>query len=163
MNTVRLVAASLPNPPSPSPRIPRPVESRHVRPSASELRWRRCDAGRGPRRPHDARGALERSVAAAVRSRRVAARRRRRMFVVAALCGLVMAAGHAGIALGGSSLAAPERPPQVVTHIVERGDTMWSIAGEIAPDRDPRSVVDALVEAHGSAALIPGQTLTWLD
>ncbi len=56
--------------------------------------------------------------------------------------------GQAGIAPGG-----------VVT--VQAGDTLWSIAGEVAPGRDPRQVVERLREVNHltSASLTPGQTL----
>jgi hypothetical protein len=98
------------------------------------------------------------------RSHRTAAVFRRRRFVAAALgLGIVVAAGQASAALGGSSLAPVERRPQVTTVVVEPGDTLWTIAGEVAPDADPRDVVDALVEARGTTQLLPGETITWLD
>jgi hypothetical protein len=71
--------------------------------------------------------------------------------------------GQAGAALGGSSLAPVERRPQVVTVVVEPGDTLWSIAKRLAPERDTREVVDALVQARGTSSVMPGETLTWLD
>ena len=46
--------------------------------------------------------------------------------------------------------------------VVEPGDTLWSIAAEVAPDADPRAVVDALVAARGTARVLPGETITWL-
>ena len=55
----------------------------------------------------------------------------------------------------------PERPARQVTYVVEPGDTLWSIARRVAPGRDPRPVVDALVEAndlHGG--LQAGQELS---
>jgi LysM domain len=99
------------------------------------------------------------------RRNRTAAVYRRRRFAVAALAGLGLVAvvGQASAALGGSSLAPVERRPQVETIVVEPGDTLWSIAQRLAPDSDPRDVVDALVEARGTAQLVPGETLTWLD
>jgi Tfp pilus assembly protein FimV len=42
----------------------------------------------------------------------------------------------------------PERPAPRVHYVVEPGDTLWSIARRVAPGRDPRPVVDALVEAN---------------
>jgi Tfp pilus assembly protein FimV len=50
-----------------------------------------------------------------------------------------------------------------VTVVVEPGDTLWSIAKRLAPGADPRQVVDALVKARGTTALVPGESLTWLD
>jgi len=55
----------------------------------------------------------------------------------------------------------PERPARQVAYVVEPGDTLWSIARRVAPGRDPRPVVDALVEAndlHGG--LQAGQELS---
>ncbi|MDQ1750760.1 MAG: hypothetical protein QOE71_1816 [Pseudonocardiales bacterium] len=47
------------------------------------------------------------------------------------------------------------------TVTVQAGDTLWSIARKVAPERDPRAVVDQLVSRnhlHG-VTLTPGQTL----
>ena len=44
-------------------------------------------------------------------------------------------------------------------YVVRPGDTLWTIAAEIAPDDDPRAVVDALREANGGAELQVGQRL----
>ncbi len=89
----------------------------------------------------------------------------RRRRVIAALAGLVLAltVARAGAALEGNPLATPERLPHVRTVVVQPGDSLWSIAGRIAPDRDPRAVVDALVEARHTSAVVPGETITWLD
>lgn len=45
--------------------------------------------------------------------------------------------------------------------VVHSGDTLWSIAESVAPDTDPRAVVDALRELNGLAdlGLVPGQVL----
>ena len=42
-------------------------------------------------------------------------------------------------------------------HIVQPGDTLWSIAAEIDPTSDPRSMVDQLVDLNGSASIQLGQ------
>jgi Tfp pilus assembly protein FimV len=42
----------------------------------------------------------------------------------------------------------PDRPASRVTYVVESGDTLWSIARRVAPARDPRPVVDGLIEAN---------------
>jgi Tfp pilus assembly protein FimV len=55
----------------------------------------------------------------------------------------------------------PDRPAPQVHYVVQPGDTLWSIARQLAPGRDPRPVVDALVEAndlHGG--LQAGQELS---
>lgn len=46
-------------------------------------------------------------------------------------------------------------------YVVRSGDTLWTIATELAPGRDPRLVVDALVQANhvDPGALVPGQAL----
>jgi hypothetical protein len=55
--------------------------------------------------------------------------------------------------------AVATKVPATVT--VHSGDTLWSIASEIAPHRDPRAVVDDLVARNHlvGSALTPGQTL----
>jgi Tfp pilus assembly protein FimV len=42
----------------------------------------------------------------------------------------------------------PERPAPRVHYVVQPGDTLWSIARRVAPARDPRPVVDGMVEAN---------------
>jgi Tfp pilus assembly protein FimV len=55
----------------------------------------------------------------------------------------------------------PERPAPRVSYVVEPGDTLWTIARRVAPDSDPRPVVDALVEANDlQAGLQAGQELS---
>jgi hypothetical protein len=109
----------------------------------------------GTRRPHPAPARRRHRADAAVY-------RRRRFVAGAVVAGVLVAAGHAGAALGGTSLAPAERAPQVVTVVVEPGDTLWSVAERLAPGRDPRPVVDALVRARGTATVMPGEALTWL-
>lgn len=43
--------------------------------------------------------------------------------------------------------------------VVDAGDTLWAIAGEIAPDADRRLVVDALAQRNGGSGLQAGQVL----
>lgn len=88
--------------------------------------------------------------------------RRRRIVTAVLALGVVVVTGQAGAALGGSSLAAPERRPSLTasrTLVVRPGDTLWGIAHRFAPDEDPRPVVDALVAVYGSGPLTPGETL----
>lgn len=88
-------------------------------------------------------------------------RRRRVVALVLAFAGIVGTA-RAAVALGGPiPLAAPEQPPAVTTYVVQPGDSLWTVAEEVAPDTDPRKVVDALVEVRGDAPLIPGERITW--
>jgi hypothetical protein len=45
--------------------------------------------------------------------------------------------------------------------VVQSGDTLWSIAVSVAPERDTRAVVEAIVEANDleGVGLVPGQVL----
>jgi len=74
---------------------------------------------------------------------------------------VVLLAGRAGAALGSEPLAAPERGPSVTRYVVHSGDTLWSAAHHLAPGADPREVVDALIDARGDDALMPGEVLRW--
>ena len=67
--------------------------------------------------------------------------RRGRAVVVAALAVLLFAAFSLGrVGAEGSTSAAP----QTRTAVVAPGDTLWSVAQELAPGRDPRPVVEQL-------------------
>jgi Tfp pilus assembly protein FimV len=55
----------------------------------------------------------------------------------------------------------PDRPAPRVTYVVEQGDTLWSIARRVAPGRDPRPVVDRLIEVNDvRGGLQAGQELS---
>ncbi len=48
------------------------------------------------------------------------------------------------------------------TVVVEPGQTLWDIATDVAPDRDPREVVADLVDLNAlsdAGSLLPGQSL----
>lgn len=87
--------------------------------------------------------------------------RRRRLCVLLGIVAVVVMAGRAGAALGSDSLAAPERAPSVARYVVQPGDSLWGAAQELAPDHDPREVVDVLVGARGNGPLMPGEVLRW--
>jgi Tfp pilus assembly protein FimV len=98
-------------------------------------------------------------------------RRRRLAALVAALVLALAVAGAVQavvwLANVGSSPAPEALDPGTAqrvagqVYVVQPGDTLWSIAAEIAPDRDPRVVVDALRQANGGGvALEVGQRLT---
>ena len=90
---------------------------------------------------------------------RLTARGRRAVAGLSIAIGLSIAAGTvvavevnrgSGLQLAGSS-----------TVVVRSGDTLWSIARDVAPAEDPRAVVDAIVELNGldSVDLLPGAEL----
>jgi hypothetical protein len=89
--------------------------------------------------------------------------RRRRIVVALGAVALVLVAGQAGAALGSSPLEAPGRRPAVTKYVVRSGDSLWNVARQVAPDEDPRPVVDALAEARQDAPLLPGETITWQE
>jgi LysM repeat protein len=46
-------------------------------------------------------------------------------------------------------------------HVIERGETLWGVAQDAAPDQDPRDYVGRLLRVNGlsSPQVHPGQTL----
>ena len=77
----------------------------------------------------------------------------------------VLVVGASIAALSGPVASALDRsvggPARARTHVVERGETLWSIAVRLQPDRDPRDVVFEIAEANGvdPGSLTPGQEL----
>jgi len=93
---------------------------------------------------------------------RLTVRGRRVLALLAALP--VIGALAFAVLAGGSALAsresgAPAGSFETVT--VSAGDSLWSIAEEVAPSADPRDVVDALtrLNALDGVGLVPGQEL----
>jgi Tfp pilus assembly protein FimV len=74
---------------------------------------------------------------------------------------VLVVAGCLLIAPGLAKGDGPDRPAPRVTYVVEQGDTLWSIARRVAPGRDPRPVVDGLIEANDlRGGLQAGQELS---
>ncbi len=59
------------------------------------------------------------------------------------------------LAYGASGTPVPDRS----VYVVQPGDTMWSIAAQLAPGQDVRAMVDHLASLNGGAALEVGQHL----
>jgi hypothetical protein len=67
----------------------------------------------------------------------------------------VVAAAFAPIGVDAPAAAAPG-----AIHLVEQGDTLWALAEAVAPQADPRDVVDQIIELNqGGSAVIPGGQL----
>ena len=86
---------------------------------------------------------------------------RRRIIAASLGLGIVLTAAHAGVALGGST-TTPGRSPHshVVSVVVQSGDTLWSIAERVAPQSDPREVVDAFAAQLRTSDLQSGELIS---
>lgn len=84
------------------------------------------------------------------------------LFLAVAVLGGVLV-WLAALSAGGHASAPPADavPAGVTVVTVQSGDTLWSIAGRVAPDRDPRAEVADLQRLNhlGGADLAPGQQL----
>lgn len=87
------------------------------------------------------------------RSHQRAVYRRRRVLAALVGLGFVLAMVRAGVMLGGSSLATPERLPHVQLLVAQPGDTLWSLAERAAPGRDVRPIVDAMAKSRGTTTV----------
>ncbi|MGF3053433.1 LysM peptidoglycan-binding domain-containing protein [Microbacterium sp. YY-03] len=84
--------------------------------------------------------------------------------VLATLVALpVVIAAAVAVLSGGSALASlyEGTPATFETINVMPGDSLWSIAGKVAPQADPRDVIDGIISLNAlpSSAIEPGQTL----
>jgi hypothetical protein len=76
--------------------------------------------------------------------------------------GGLLAVRSAQAASAGPTTAAVTVAPAVIgesTIVVRDGDTLWAIAEDLAPGRDPRPIVDALADRNGGTALQSGDVL----
>ncbi|QAY60818.1 LysM peptidoglycan-binding domain-containing protein [Microbacterium protaetiae] len=91
---------------------------------------------------------------------------RRGRRVLAALVALPVAAAIAAAAISsGSALASRDAgaPSGTFTTVtVSAGDSLWGIAQRIAPEADPRDVVDAIVRLNAldGVSITPGEQLS---
>ena len=82
--------------------------------------------------------------------------RRRRLVAVV----LVAVVAHAALRIASPLLGDPAVPLEAgAVHVVEPGDTYWSIAGALDTDGDITGTVDALSAANGGRALQVGDRL----
>lgn len=93
---------------------------------------------------------------------RLTVRGRRVLAAAAALpaaIALSLAIVGGGAALASHDTGAPAG--SFATVVVSSGDSLWSIAEEVAPNRDPRDVVDAIVRLNAldGATISAGQRL----
>jgi hypothetical protein len=68
---------------------------------------------------------------------------------LATLVGVVVLVAVGVLLAGGQALAArPSKAQPVRYHVVMPGETLWGVAGEIAPAADPRDVVAQIIELN---------------
>jgi nucleoid-associated protein YgaU len=91
--------------------------------------------------------------------------RRRRLTVLAILVAVVAAilllasAVLARVAGDGTPDPVAGSSSAAEVHVVQPGDTLWSIARSLEPEGDVRLVVDRLVDLNGGAPITVGQQL----
>lgn len=85
---------------------------------------------------------------------------RRAVVAVAALFALWLVVQVVGAAFAPSgAAAAPSTAPSAV-HVVESGDTLWALAEAVAPESDPRDVVEQIIDMNrGGPAVTPAGQL----
>ena len=117
----------------------------------------RPDGTSGERRVHPQLGP---SAARSTRRSATHLTRRGRLVLILLTTSLVAVAFGAGRAS-----ATPARTAALPTVVVQRGDTLWSIAARIAGDGDIRETVEQITALNGVAAqsIEPGQRLILPD
>jgi nucleoid-associated protein YgaU len=94
---------------------------------------------------------------------RAAAVRRRHILlgVLALVLLLVLASPWSGRGSDGLTAPGPAQPTLTAhaTYIVQRGDTLWSIAERLSPEGDPRPLMTAMSAQVGGDTLRPGERL----
>jgi nucleoid-associated protein YgaU len=115
------------------------------------------------------RPGVERPAVRRLPDRATRIRRRRLAVLIAAVVGVTAAALGSQALVGLTAISGSSQPQPLEVrsvpvagqrYVVQPGDTLWSIATEIAPEEDPRIVVDALRRANGGPELEIGSQLT---
>ena len=92
--------------------------------------------------------------------------RRRRLGALITI-GLLVAVGLSVTSAPSSGASRSPLPAAgadaAVEYVVQPGDTLWSIAADVAPDADRRVVVDRLASVNGGVDLRVGQRLVLPD
>ena len=95
-----------------------------------------------------------------------AVRRWRAVLVLSAIavCGTLLGAGSLAGAGQATELPTAVVPPAAApsparVHVVQPGDTLWSVARSLQPEGDVRPLVARLRGASGGGPLVPGQRL----
>ena len=83
-------------------------------------------------------------------------RRRRLAVLLSVVVLLALAVAAFALSRPASAGAVPQGPR---THVVEAGETYWSIAAEVHERGDLRTTVDALIDANDARALLPGDVI----
>ena len=85
----------------------------------------------------------------------------RRVLVASVAVVLVVVLAQLVGSLAGSLAGAVDGPPAASgqVHVVRPGDTLWSLAGDLAPGLDRRVAVDDLLALNGERPLGVGQEL----
>jgi len=136
----------------PSPITPRPVE-RGERGGRGERHLRLIPGGGGVRHhPAPAVYARRRLVAVVVAAVVVLA-------LFASVQALASAAGLVARPAPATSVAPAPAAGAGTVHVVQPGDTVWSIARAESPDGDVRATVDRIVARNGGPVLQVGQRL----
>jgi nucleoid-associated protein YgaU len=86
--------------------------------------------------------------------------RRRRLSLLVCATTLVLGLAARGAQALGQGEVGRDRPDPL-EHVVQAGDTLWSIAVRVSEGSDPRMVVDAIERANGiqGQPIVPGQRL----
>ena len=92
-------------------------------------------------------------------SRHTRLTRRGRVLLLASLVAVLFGAFSLGRSV--SEAAPPSPPPARHLVTVQQGDSLWSLAHEVAPDNDPREVVALIRDLNdlSTSGLTPGQEL----